>query len=78
MMLNDETGTLATCHFLHLLVVNEACLGIHVVLKSLEHEAREVDGATVAQVSAVAEVEAQELVAGLEACHEYCHVGLSA
>ncbi len=42
------------------------------------YEAREVHGATVAEVSAVAEVEADEFVAGLEACHEYCHICLSA
>ena len=74
----DEAGTLAACHLLHLLVVNEPGGAVYVILEGLEHEAREIDGASVAQVAAVAQVEAQELVAGLQACHEHGHVGLCA
>ena len=44
--------------------------------RCVEHEAREVHWRTVAEVTTVAEVEAEESVACLQACHEDCHIGL--
>ncbi len=73
---DNQTGTLATGHFLHLLVVYEAGLGIDIILESLEHETREVDGTAVAQVTAVAQIETEKFVTGLQTCHEHGHVGL--
>ena len=73
---DDELRTLAACYLLHLFVVDEAGIFLNVVLKRLEHKAGEVDGASMGKVTAMGEIESEELVAGLHAGHEYGHVGL--
>ena len=73
---DDELRTLAACYPLHLFVVDEAGIFLNVVLKRLEHKAGEVDGASMGKVTAMGEIESEELVAGLHAGHEYGHVGL--
>ncbi len=73
---DDELRTLAACYLLHLFVVDEAGIFLNVVLKRLEHKAGEVDGASVGEVTSMRKVEAEELVARLEACHKHSHVGL--
>ena len=75
---NDELRTLCACLLFHLLIVHPACLFVYSVADRLEHETGEVHRATVAEVTAVAEVHTHELVAGLEAGHEHCHVCLGA
>ena len=44
---DDQLGTLALCHLFHLVIVYQVGVGGHVIFTSLEHQAREVNGATV-------------------------------
>ena len=75
---DDEARTLATRDLLHVVVVDTAGFGVDIIFEGVEDEAREVDGAAVAEVSAVAEVHAHKLVAGLQTGHKDGHVGLGA
>ena len=75
---DDEFGTLAQSHLFHHVVVDVARIFAHAVFERVEHQAREVDGAPVREVTAVREVQSQELVARVEHGHEYGHVGLGA
>ncbi len=62
-----EAGTLAAASLpQRSIVVYKACLGVDVVLGEPGNEAGEVYGAAVAEVSAVAEVKSDKLVAWLE------------
>ena len=73
-----ELRAFTACYFFHLVVVDCSGVFFYVIFESLEHETREVHGASVAEVTAVAEVETEEFVAGLKAGHENSHICLSA
>ena len=73
---DDELGPLSTRHLLQLVIVHAPVRLFDVIFQRFEHQTGEVDGAPVAQVTAVAEVEPEKLVARLQAGHEDGHVGL--
>ncbi len=75
---DNQFGTFAAANFFHLLVVDAAGFGVHSVFKGVVHEAGEVHGAAVGEVAAMAQVEADEFVAGLKAGKEHGHIGLRA
>ena len=73
---DNQFRTLAQSHLFHHIVVDITGIFFHAVFERVEHQAREVHGASVRQVTAVREVQPQELVARVEHGHEYGHVGL--
>ena len=72
----NETRAFAACHFFHLFIVDTSVFFAYIVLKSLKHETGEVYRASVAEMTAMAEVEAEKLIAGIQYRHENSHIGL--
>ena len=70
---HDEFGLLAQGDFLHLVIVHAACFLVQVVFAG-----RVEDAGAVGEVSAMCQVEAHELVAGVEHGQEHGSVGLCA
>ena len=73
---DNQFGAFAQACFFEGIIVDTSGFCIHVVFQGVEHQSGEVHGAAVAQMAAVAKVQADELVAGFEAGHEHGHVGL--
>ena len=73
---DDQLRLMRAGFELQVVVVHAARRFVQVVADSVEHKAREVHGRTVTEVTAVAEVEPHEGVAGFEARHEHRHVRL--
>ena len=63
---------------LQIVVIHQPGLFLQIITDGVEHQTGEIDSRTVAQVSAVAQVETHERVAGFEASHENRHVRLCA
>ena len=75
---HNQLGMCAVGYFGHLVVINEAGVLLHIVTYGIEHKAREINRASVAQVTAVIQVHTHEGVARTEHRHEHRHVGLRA
>ena len=73
---DDKFRAFAQGDFFHLVVVHPSRFLAQVVFQRVVQDARTIDGGSVRQVSAVGEIQSQELVAGIEAGQEHGRVGL--
>ena len=73
---DNEFGLLLTGHLFQLIVIHTASILFHIVLQCVEHQSRKVYWRTMAEVTAVAEVQTKEGVASLQTCHKNGHIGL--
>ena len=61
---------------LQVIIIDSTGLFLQVITDGVEHQPREIDGATVTEVTAVTQVQSHERVAGFQTCHEHRHVRL--
>ena len=75
---DEELGLALESDLLHLVVIDHSGLFVEMVCHRVVVDTGHIHGRAVGEVTAVSEVEAHKGVTGLEAGHEYCHIGLGA
>ncbi len=73
---DNQLRLLGKCYAFHLVIVHASCLGVQVVCYRMIQNAAGVHCRTVAQVSALVEVQSHELVAWLQHCQQHCSICL--